>query len=89
MKRGLLMEFRTKELYGDFYENENKPLVVVLGGSKAGIPTIGKNLFNYLRLNYNVLLLVYFGVGNLPKTLERVPIEYFVNAINFIKKSLN
>ena len=28
----MMQEYRTKELYGDFYENEGKPLVVIIGG---------------------------------------------------------
>lgn len=79
--------YRTKEIYGDFYKNDGKPLVVILGGSRPGLPDpLSEELLNYLKQNYNVLLLAYFGIGDLPKTLERVPIEYFVNAISFIKE---
>jgi hypothetical protein len=63
-------------------------LVVVLGGSKAGIPTIGKSLSDYLTMNYSVLLMVHFGVGSLPRTLERVPVEYFVNAVKLALSSI-
>ena len=34
----MMQEYRTKELYGDFYENEGKPLVVIIGGSRPGLP---------------------------------------------------
>lgn len=82
-----MQEYRTKEIYGDLYENEGKPLVVILGGSRPGLPTpLSEDLLDYLKLNYNVLLLAYFGAKDLPKTLERVPMEYFVNAISFIKE---
>lgn len=82
-----MKEYRSKEIYGDFYENDSKPLVVILGGSRPGLPApLSEELLNYLKQNYNVLLLAYFGVGDLQKTLERVPMEYFVNAINFIKE---
>lgn len=83
-----MQEFRSKEVYGDLYENGSRPLVVVLGGSKAGIPSIGKSLSDYLTLNYSVLLLAYFGVGSLPRTLEKVPVEYFVNAVNLVREKL-
>jgi len=74
-----------KETYGDFYENEGKPLVVILGGSRSGLPSpLNEDLLDYLKPNYNVLLLAYFGVGDLPKTLERVPVEYFVNAMKYL-----
>ena len=46
------MEFRTKELYGDFYENGDKPLLIVIGGSIAGIPIISEDLMNYFKSNY-------------------------------------
>ncbi|EQF25454.1 BAAT / Acyl-CoA thioester hydrolase family protein [Clostridioides difficile CD160] len=83
-----MKEYRTNEIYGDLYENDGKPLVIVLGGSRPGLPIIGGDLLKYLKSNYNVLLLAYFGVGNLPKTLERFPIEYFIKAINFIMEIL-
>jgi esterase/lipase len=83
------MEYRNKELYGDFYENENKPLIVIIGGSVAGIPTISYGLLEYLKSNYNVLVLAYHGIGDLPKNLERIPLEYFIHAINYFKNKLN
>lgn len=82
-----MKEYRSKEIYGDFYENDSKPLVVILGGSRPGLPApLSEELLNYLKNNYNLLLLAYFGVGDLPKSLENVPMEYFINAINFIKE---
>ncbi|NMM61704.1 acyl-CoA thioester hydrolase [Clostridium sp. P21] len=80
-------KYRLKEIYGDFYENEGKPLVVLIGGSRPGLPApLSEDLLNYLKLNYNVLLLAYFGVRDLNESLEMVPIEYFINAIEFIKE---
>lgn len=86
-----MVTYRKKELYGDYYENGNKnrPLLVIIGGSKSGIPAIGNSLFDYFKLNYNVLVLAYFGVGQLPKNLERIPLEYFINAIGYFKEKLN
>ncbi len=81
--------YRTKDIYGNFYANGNKPLVVLINGSRPGIPeTINTAFLNYLKDRYNVLLLAYFGVGQLPKTLERVPIEYFINSIEYFKKKI-
>jgi uncharacterized protein len=82
------MEFRSKELYADFYENGKKPLLVVVGGSVAGIPKISSDLMEYFQSNYNVLVLAYFGVGELPKSLERIPLEYFIQAIDHFKNKL-
>ncbi|MBF7807877.1 acyl-CoA thioester hydrolase/BAAT C-terminal domain-containing protein [Clostridium beijerinckii] len=83
------MEYRTEELYGDFYENDEKPLVIVIGSVQPGIPIISKELLEYLKSKFNVLLLAYFGVGDLPKRLERIPLEYFIKAINHFKNKLN
>jgi uncharacterized protein len=86
-----MVTYRTKELYGDYYENRDKtkPLLVIVGGSKSGIPAIGNSLLDYFKLNFNVLVLAYFGVGQLPRNLEKIPLEYFINAINSFKEKLN
>lgn len=82
-----MKEYRSKEIYGDFYENESKPLVVLIGGSRPGLPApLNEDLMSFLKSNYNVLLLAYFGVGDLNNSLENIPMEYFVNAIEFIKE---
>lgn len=82
-----MKEYRTRELYGNFYEKPGRPFVVVIGGSRPGLPApLDERFLNYLKENFNVLLLAYFGVGALPGSLERVPIEYFVNAVSSIKK---
>jgi dienelactone hydrolase len=83
----VVQEYRTREIYGDFYENEGKPLVVIIGGSRPGLAApLSEELMNYLIPNYNVLLLAYFGVEQLNKSLEMVPMEYFINAISFVKE---
>lgn len=83
-------QYRSKEIYADFYENKGKPLAVVMSGSVPGLPTnINDDLSNYLKHNFNVLFLAYYGIGELPKSLEMVPIEYFINAITFIKEKQN
>jgi BAAT / Acyl-CoA thioester hydrolase C terminal. len=85
-----MKEYRTKDLYADFYENgdRNKPLLVVIGGSIAGIPTISKDLREYFEANFHVLVLAYFGVGDLPKNLQRIPLEYFIHAVEYFKDTL-
>ncbi|WP_315074851.1 acyl-CoA thioester hydrolase/BAAT C-terminal domain-containing protein [uncultured Clostridium sp.] len=83
-------QYRSKEIYADFYENKGKPLAVIMGGSVPGLPSdISNDLSNYLKQNFNILLLAYYGVGELTKSLEMVPIEYFTNSINFIKEKYN
>lgn len=82
-----MKQYRTSKFYGDFYGNNKSPLVVVIGGSRAGLPAnISDKLFDYLKSNFNVLLLAYFGKDELNESLERIPLEYFINSIEFIKK---
>lgn len=83
----MMQEYRTGRIYGDFYENEGKPLIVVIGGSRPGLPApIHSGFLDYLKQHFQVLLLAYFGVGELPGSLERVPVEYFVDAVSFVKR---
>jgi uncharacterized protein len=81
-------QFRTNELYADLYENNNKPLVVIIGGSRAGIWSISSLLLDYLKEHYNVLIFAYFGVKGLPQTLRKIPLEYFINGINKVENLL-
>jgi dienelactone hydrolase len=83
------MEYRSKELYADFYENEGKPLVALIAGSRKGIAVVSPRLLDYLKKRYNVLLFAYFGVGELPPYLENIPLEYFIDGINRMKTQLN
>jgi hypothetical protein len=83
------MEFRSKELYADLYEKEDKPLVVIIGGSRAGIWSVSPLLLDYLKEHYNVLIFAYFGVDNLPKSLNKIPLGYFIHGINLVKAKLN
>ena len=84
-----MIKYRSKEIYGDLYENGQNPLVVLINGSKPGIPDpINEEFLNSLRKSYNVLLLAYYGVGQLNETLENIPMEYFINAIDFIKNKI-
>ncbi|WP_017210345.1 acyl-CoA thioester hydrolase/BAAT C-terminal domain-containing protein [Clostridium beijerinckii] len=83
-------QYRSNEIYADFYENGGKPLAVIMSGSRPGLPAnISDDLLNYLKWNFNLLLLAYYGIGDLPKSLEMVPMEYFTKAINFIKEKHN
>jgi hypothetical protein len=83
------MEFRSKELYADLYENEGKPLVLIIGGSREGVWSVSPLLLDYLKEHYNVLIFAYFGVDKLPKSLNKIPLEYFIHGINLVKAKLN
>lgn len=83
-----MVEFRSNELYADLYENERKPLIAIVGGTKEGIAVVSPKLLDYLKVHYNVLVLAYFGVGKLPNGLEKIPLEYFINGISQVRKLL-
>jgi dienelactone hydrolase len=81
-------QIRTKELVANYYYPRNKqniPLMILLGGAEGGI---GPDEYAQIIAShgYAVLALAYFGMDNLPKSCERIPIEYFFNAIDWAKR---
>jgi dienelactone hydrolase len=81
-------EIRNNNMAANFYYPENKhnvPLVIMLGGSDGGIRQVDDRAKIISSHGYAVLALGYFGMENLPKNLERIPVEYFFNSINWIK----
>ncbi|MBN1700083.1 MAG: hypothetical protein JW881_21410 [Spirochaetales bacterium] len=72
---------------GDFFfKNKNEKAVIALGGSEGGRlwSTIESKLKDLLQLGYDVLTLAYFREENLPRKLERIPLEYFRQAIDWL-----
>jgi len=60
------------------------PGIIIIHGA-GGVPDIG--LAQVLASHgYTVLALVYFGVEGLPKNLSLIPLEYFKNAMRWLKK---
>lgn len=82
-------ELRTAGIYGDLYENPGKPLAVLIGGSRKGIPGISSVLLEYLCPRYSVFVFAYFGVPGLKPHLDRVPLEYFSGAIGILQQRLH
>ena len=73
---------------GTFYPSANPtekaPVVIVISGSEGGIPQyITENLY---MPEANFLALSYFGAEGLPSSLENIPLEYFVKAIEVLKQ---
>jgi dienelactone hydrolase len=69
-----------------FYPKNIKsgPAIITLAGSSGGISkTISQLLASR---GYAVLALGYFGMPGLPDKLEEIPLEYFQNAIRWLKK---
>jgi dienelactone hydrolase len=82
-------EIRKKDLVANFYYPKNKqnlPLIIMLGGSNGGIRQVDDFSKIVSSHGYAVLALGYFGMENLPKSLMRIPLEYFFNSINWAKE---
>jgi dienelactone hydrolase len=59
--------------------------VLLIGGSEGGVPG---PLLPYVLAGagHPVLALAYFGAGRLPKTLSRIPLEYFATALRWLAR---
>lgn len=82
-------EIRNKDMVANFYYSKNKqnlPLIIMLGGSNGGIREVDDRAKIISSHGYAVLALGYFGMENLPENLERIPVEYFFNSINWAKE---
>jgi len=82
-------EIRNKDMVANFYYPKNKqnlPLIIMLGGSNGGIREVDDRAKIVSSHGYAVLALGYFGMENLPKNLERIPVEYFFNSIDWAKE---
>jgi dienelactone hydrolase len=82
-------EIRNKDMTANLYYPKNKqnlPLIILLGGSEGGISGVDDFAKIISSHGYAVLALGYFGMENLPKNLERIPLEYFFNAIDWAKE---
>ena len=80
-------EVRDKGLVATFYEPSTKtprPAILLVGGSSGGIrwqQQIGSILSSH---GYATLALAYFGMPGLPENLEKIPLEYFQTAIEWM-----
>ena len=60
------------------------PGVLVVGGSEGGVPT--RNAAWLASHGYAAFALAYFRYENLPQNLERIPLEYFGEALTWMTK---
>lgn len=76
-------------LYGRLYRPAGKvpaPGLLVLGGSEGGLsPYVGRLSALFARHGYAALALAYFGVETLPAELARIPLEYFGEALEWLR----
>ena len=76
------------DLVADFIAepiDEPQPAMLVLGGSEGGLPS--GSITGMLAMHgYPTLAVAYFGTTGLPHALEEIPLEYFANAITWLKR---
>jgi dienelactone hydrolase len=60
------------------------PALLIFGGSEGGLSTylLGAALAAH---GYPTLALAYFGAPDLPQTLQRIPLDYFAKALNWLR----
>jgi dienelactone hydrolase len=78
---------RDSGLVGTFYQPHTPPpwpVVVAVGGSSPGI--FGLPGLMFASEGIATLALAYFGMPGLPRTFERIPLEYFVSALDWLAR---
>jgi dienelactone hydrolase len=78
---------RANGLVGTFYQppgSERHPAVIVLSGSGGGVPPASGHAGGLASRGYAVLALAYFGADGLPRSLNRIPLEYFGKALDWL-----
>jgi dienelactone hydrolase len=76
-------------VYGDLYLPTTPPpwkVLIVIGGSEGGLVISSEVARTYVEQGYLVLALSYWKTENLPQTLSRIPLEYFLQAIELVKE---
>jgi pimeloyl-ACP methyl ester carboxylesterase len=79
-------EIRENGIVGSLWEPNDtrlRPGVIVLGGSEGGnanceAPMVASH-------GFRVLSLAYFGVAGLPPTMQKLPVEYFGRALQWMR----
>lgn len=81
---------RERGLIGTFFCHSKDvalPTVIVLGGSEGGLRESNAALL--ASYGFNTLALAYFGIGDLPKELVNIPLDYIETAIGWLKDHPN
>ena len=79
------VQVRADGLVGTFFQPRTPPpwpVVVVVGGSSPGI--FGLPGLRFASEGIAALALAYFGMPGLPRTFERIPLEYFAKALTWL-----
>lgn len=78
---------RTDTLVATLFESAGtgaRPGVLVFGGSEGGIWYAERHAALLASHGYSALAVAYFGMGTLPKHLERIPVEYVDRALGYL-----
>lgn len=85
-----LKTYRPKEegIYADLFDpaqtRGRRPAVLVFGGSEGGLSVTAEASLLAAH-GYPAMALAYFGEPGLPAHLERIPLEYFVKALQVLR----
>jgi dienelactone hydrolase len=81
------IQVRDDGLVGTFYLPRTPPpwpVVIAVGGSSPGI--FGIPGLGFASEGIATLALAYFGMPGLPRTFERIPLEYFAGALRWLSR---
>jgi dienelactone hydrolase len=77
-------------LYGRWYRptdvRRDMPAVVAIGGSNGGLIVTPRFARAFASAGYPALALAYFKEPGLPRTLDRIPLEYFERAVRWVAR---
>lgn len=84
-----ISEFEATGIMGRFLKKEGnhiRPIVIILPGSSMGFIKESE-IYGIVENGYDVLSLAYYGIGNLSKQIEHIPIEGINNSITWLEKN--
>lgn len=76
-------------VYGDLYLPSSAPpwpIVIAIGGSEGGSVVTNELARTFVHDGYLVFALSYWGLETLPQNIDRIPLEYFLSAIEVAKE---
>jgi hypothetical protein len=79
-------------IIGTFYEPDTPspwPVVIVLGGQSFGYRSAQFNAARLASAGYGALALAYAGVDGTPRHLTGIPLEYFDDALSWVRAQIN
>jgi dienelactone hydrolase/uncharacterized protein (DUF2141 family) len=81
-------DVREGGLYGALYSPtgaQNLPAIIAIGGSEGGLDVTSSAVKSFSQHGYAVLALAYWRAPGLPESLEKVRLEYFKQAMDWLK----